>query len=66
MVRERDSELMIDGEMQADTALDADQLRENYKFSRLQEPANVLVFPNLTAANAAIIVAMIIVVRLMM
>ena len=53
MVRERDSELMIDGEMQADTALDADQLRENYKFSRLQEPANVLVFPNLTAANAA-------------
>ena len=52
MVRERDPELMIDGEMQADTAVDADALRV-YNFSRLQEPANVLVFPNLTAANAA-------------
>ena len=53
MVRERDAELMIDGEMQADTAVDVDQLREVYNFSRLQEPANVLVFSNLTAANAA-------------
>ena len=52
MVRERDSELMIDGEMQADTAVDAGELREIYD-SRLKEPANVLVFSNLTAANAA-------------
>ena len=53
MVRERDAELMIDGEMQADTAIDRGELREVYDFSRLQEPANVLVFSNLTAANAA-------------
>jgi malate dehydrogenase (oxaloacetate-decarboxylating)(NADP+) len=53
MVREKDPELMIDGEMQADTAVDADVLREVNDFSRLQEPANILVFPNLTAANAA-------------
>ena len=53
MVRERDPELMIDGEMQADTAVDAGELREIYDFNRLQKPANVLVFPNLTAANAS-------------
>jgi malate dehydrogenase (oxaloacetate-decarboxylating)(NADP+) len=43
---------MIDGEMQADTAVDLEKLREVYDFSRLQEPANVLVFPNLASANA--------------
>ena len=53
MVRERDPDLMIDGEMQADTAVDLEKLREVYDFSRLQEPANVLVFSNLTAANAS-------------
>ena len=53
MVRERDPDLLIDGEMQADTAVDLEKLREVYDFSRLQEPANVLVFSNLTAANAS-------------
>jgi malate dehydrogenase (oxaloacetate-decarboxylating)(NADP+) len=52
-VRERDPELMIDGEMQADTAVDESKLREVYAFSHLTEPANVLIFSNLTAANAA-------------
>jgi malate dehydrogenase (oxaloacetate-decarboxylating)(NADP+) len=46
-------ELCIDGEMQADTAIDATLLRTRHPFSRLQSAANVLVFPNLTAANAS-------------
>jgi malate dehydrogenase (oxaloacetate-decarboxylating)(NADP+) len=53
MVRDRDPELMIDGEMQADTAVDVDEFREVYDCIRLQAPANILVFSNLTAANAA-------------
>ena len=53
LVRERDPELVIDGEMQADVAVDEAKLREVYAFSHLKEPANVLIFSNLTAANAA-------------
>ncbi len=52
LVRESDPELEVDGEMQADTAVDALKLRQVYPFSHLSGPANVLVFPNLTAANA--------------
>jgi len=52
LVREADPDLEVDGEMQADTAVDALKLRQVYPFSHLSGPANVLVFPNLTAANA--------------
>jgi malate dehydrogenase (oxaloacetate-decarboxylating)(NADP+) len=41
----------VDGEMQADTAVVEDILHETYEFSALDEPANVLVFPNLEAGN---------------
>jgi malate dehydrogenase (oxaloacetate-decarboxylating)(NADP+) len=50
---ERAPELTIDGEMQADTALSAELLEQRHPFNLLGQPANVLVFPNLTAANAA-------------
>ena len=53
IVRQRDPGLVIDGEMQADTALDAESLLSTYPFSRLTEPANVLIFPNLSAGNIA-------------
>ena len=53
LVRERDPEIIIDGEMQADTAVDTDKLNLIYAFSNLKEGANVLVFPNLSAANVA-------------
>jgi malate dehydrogenase (oxaloacetate-decarboxylating)(NADP+) len=52
MVREADPELEIDGEMQADTAVDAVKLKSVYPFSNLKGPANVLVFSRLSAANA--------------
>ena len=53
IVREADPDLEIDGEMQADTAVDAVKLRSVYPFSNLKSPANVLVFSRLSAANAA-------------
>ena len=41
----------VDGEMQADTAVVEDILQGSYEFSDLDDPANVLVFPNLEAGN---------------
>jgi malate dehydrogenase (oxaloacetate-decarboxylating)(NADP+) len=41
----------VDGEMQADTAVVEDILTDTYEFSELDDPANVLVFPNLEAGN---------------
>ncbi|AQL43737.1 NADP-dependent malic enzyme [Halorientalis sp. IM1011] len=41
----------VDGEMQADTAVVEDILDGTYEFSDLEEPANILVFPNLEAGN---------------
>ncbi|MFQ3285152.1 phosphate acyltransferase, partial [Natronomonas sp.] len=43
----------VDGEMQADTAVVEEMLEGTYGFSDLEEPANVLVFPNLEAGNIA-------------
>ncbi|HEU4564201.1 MAG TPA: NADP-dependent malic enzyme [Gemmatimonadaceae bacterium] len=53
LLRERDPSLMVDGEMQANTALDEHKLRTRYPFSALCEAANVLIFPNLSAGNIA-------------
>ncbi len=53
MVRNAMPDLEIDGEMQADTAVDALKLRTVYPFSHLTGPANVLVFSRLSAANAS-------------
>jgi malate dehydrogenase (oxaloacetate-decarboxylating)(NADP+) len=53
LVRKLQPELMVDGEMQADTALCPEIINETYPFSMLRGGANVLVFPNLEAANCA-------------
>ncbi|MEJ2588856.1 MAG: NADP-dependent malic enzyme [Deltaproteobacteria bacterium] len=53
IAREKEPDLLIDGEMQADTAVVNDILEREYPFNRLGGPANVLVFPALAAANAA-------------
>jgi malate dehydrogenase (oxaloacetate-decarboxylating)(NADP+) len=52
-VKAADPSIEIDGEMQADTAVSEQLLKETYPFSDLTRPANVLVFPNLGAANSA-------------
>jgi malate dehydrogenase (oxaloacetate-decarboxylating)(NADP+) len=53
IVNERRPDLECDGEMQADTAVMPEFLKENYPWSKLTGPANVLVFPELQSANAA-------------
>jgi malate dehydrogenase (oxaloacetate-decarboxylating)(NADP+) len=52
LVKARRPNLMIDGEMQANVALD-EEARAPYPFCKLKGPANVLIFPNLDAGNAA-------------
>jgi malate dehydrogenase (oxaloacetate-decarboxylating)(NADP+) len=53
LLRQRDPNLVVEGEMQADTALDPELLHRDYPFSALRERANVLIFPNLSAGNIA-------------
>jgi malate dehydrogenase (oxaloacetate-decarboxylating)(NADP+) len=53
LLRQRDPSLVVDGEMQADTALDQEILQRDYPFSALKTQANVLIFPNLSAGNIA-------------
>ncbi len=51
LLHEREPALQADGEMQADTAVVERILTGRYPFARLRSPANVLIFPNLDAAN---------------
>jgi malate dehydrogenase (oxaloacetate-decarboxylating)(NADP+) len=46
-------DLIIEGEMQADAAVEPHIARADYPWSAIQGDANVLIFPNLDAANAA-------------
>ncbi len=52
IVRELDPDLVIDGPMQADTAL-VPAIQKEYPFMKFDGPANVLICPNLTSANIA-------------
>jgi malate dehydrogenase (oxaloacetate-decarboxylating)(NADP+) len=52
LVKQRKPELMVDGEMMADTAVVPELLAE-YPFSTLRQRANILVFPCLEAGNIA-------------
>ena len=53
IVRQRRPDLMVDGEMQADTAVSPELLAEVFPFSTLKGGANVLIFPDLQSANVA-------------
>lgn len=53
LVREKAPELMVEGEMQLDTALMPDYLKRHFPFSRLTDEANVLIFPDLNSGNIA-------------
>ncbi|HVA01475.1 MAG TPA: NADP-dependent malic enzyme [Terriglobia bacterium] len=53
LVKQAHPELMVDGEMMADTAVVPEIIQEDYPFSTLKGGANVLVFPDLDSANIA-------------
>ena len=53
IIKQKNPELIIDGEMQADTAVNSALTRENYPFSAIQGNANVLIFPDLQSGNIA-------------
>ena len=52
-VKQLRPDIEIDGEMQADAALNTEILRSQYAFSDLKRAANVLIFSGLAAANSA-------------
>ncbi|MHB1675475.1 MAG: NADP-dependent malic enzyme [Acidobacteriaceae bacterium] len=51
MIHRRCPDLLVDGEMQADTAVLPERIETTYPFSPLRGGANVLVFPSLDAGN---------------
>ena len=52
LTKTRRPDLQVDGEMQADTAVESVIMEERYPFSAVKD-ANVLVFPSLESANIA-------------
>ena len=53
-IKEKNPNLIIDGEVQADFALNKEKIEGLFEFSELSEkPANTLIFPNLESGNIA-------------
>lgn len=53
IVKERYPDLIVDGEMQADTAVNPEIVERIFPFCEIKGGANILVFPNLDAGNIA-------------
>ncbi len=53
LILERAPKLEVEGEMQADMALDPELLQRHFPHSHMSGQANVFVFPNMDAANIA-------------
>ncbi|TFF38302.1 NADP-dependent malic enzyme [Mucilaginibacter psychrotolerans] len=54
ILHEKYPNMVVDGEMQANFALNAELLKENFEFSTLTgKPANTLIFPTLESGNIA-------------
>jgi len=53
LARKRRPDLEMDGEMQVDAALVAEERQSRFPFTRLTGDANVLIFPSLDAANTS-------------
>ncbi|MBA6152241.1 NADP-dependent malic enzyme [Gelidibacter maritimus] len=52
ILHESNPDLLVDGELQTDFALNQEMLQENFPFSKLAgKKVNTLIFPNLDAAN---------------
>ena len=53
LVRKKDPDLNVDGEMHADVAVSTRLLENHFPFSTLKSEANVLIFPDLMSGNSA-------------
>lgn len=53
LVKQRHPELTVDGEMQADTAVNPDIISRIFPFCDIKGGANILIFPTLDAGNIA-------------
>jgi malate dehydrogenase (oxaloacetate-decarboxylating)(NADP+) len=53
LVRKKNPNLVVDGEMQADTAVTASILDGEFAFNQIGQAANVLIFPDLASGNIA-------------
>ena len=54
ILHEKYPNMVVDGEMQANFALNSDLLKDNFEFSTLNgKPANTLIFPGLASGNIA-------------
>jgi malate dehydrogenase (oxaloacetate-decarboxylating)(NADP+) len=53
LLRYADPTLIVDGEIAADDAVSPEAIEQSYPFSSLMGGANVLIFPDLAAANTA-------------
>ena len=51
LVKQQAPDLIVDGEIQANVALDPDMIERQYPFSNLKGNANVFVFPDLQSGN---------------
>ena len=53
LVKAQDPDLIVEGEIQANVALDPDLVEKQYPFSKLKGDANVFIFPDLQSGNIA-------------
>ncbi|MDJ0597606.1 MAG: NADP-dependent malic enzyme [Crocosphaera sp.] len=53
LVKMKQPDLIIDGEMQANTAVNPSLVAEHYPFSEIKGNANILIFPDLQSGNIA-------------
>jgi malate dehydrogenase (oxaloacetate-decarboxylating)(NADP+) len=53
LIKQKRPDLIVDGEMQADTAVVPEIIEKTFPFAEIKNGANVLIFPNLDAANIA-------------
>jgi malate dehydrogenase (oxaloacetate-decarboxylating)(NADP+) len=54
IIKKRRPDLMVDGPIQADTALSLDFLREHFPFSDISKTPNLLIFPDLNSGNISL------------
>ncbi|KKR30816.1 MAG: Malate oxidoreductase, NADP-dependent, phosphate acetyltransferase-like protein domain-containing, partial [Candidatus Gottesmanbacteria bacterium GW2011_GWC2_39_8] len=53
IVKKKRPDIIIDGEMQADTAVVPEIIKSTYPFCEIKDGANVLIFPDLQSGNIA-------------